>query len=289
MVVRRTPVGVFTTEQARAAGWSEAARRRNVAAGRWQRTYRGVYAAGQSSLTPLGRAAAVNLATDGVASHVTAARCHGLWVVDPGEWATVRGDIHRDRRSNLRLHRCDLPAADTVDVVGVRVTTVSRTLADLARQASRLQAVCAIESAVRLQLITPEQFAQLRVHPDRRLRSRARAADPRSESPLETAVRLLLCDAGIDVVPQWQGLDWRDIEVYRIDLAIPLWRIAIECDGTTVHGTLKAAYKDRWRSNRINVDGWQVLRFTWWDVTARPAYVVSTVRNAVTARQATAG
>jgi very-short-patch-repair endonuclease len=174
-------------------------------------------------------------------------------------------------------------------VAGVPVTSVLRTLADLARRCSRLQAIVAIESAVRLDLVTPEQLALLRRHSDRRLRSRALAADPRSESPLETAVRLLLVDAGIDVEPQWSGLDWRGWEVYRIDLAIPRWRIAVECDGVAVHGSAKAIYRDRSRANRINVDGWHVLRFTWWDVKTRPAYVVTTVRNAIAARQAATG
>ena len=73
--------------------------------------------------------------------------------------------------------------------------------------------------------------------------------------------------------------------MYRIDLALPRWRIAIECDGVTVHGQPTPIYRDRWRANRINNDQWHVYRFTWWDVHNRPAYIITTIRNAIRMRQ----
>lgn len=284
-----TPPGIFTTGDAIAAGWSEGAIARNVRSGRWRRLYRGVYARADMTLSAVDRAMAVHLATGGAASHTTAARCHGLWVVDGGEWAIVPMKVHRPARDGLRLQRADLLDAEVVQIAGVPVTSLSRTLLDLAKRSSRLQAVAAIESAVRLGRVNCGDLASLREHADNRLRSRALVTDPRSESPLETATRLILHDAGVDVVPQWVVEDWRGWTGYRIDLAIPELRIAIECDGTVVHGSVQAVYRDRSRANSLNVDGWHVLRFTWWDVTNRPDYIVATVRNAIVRRQRAAG
>lgn len=276
-----TPSGVFTLADAPAAGWSDAAVRRHVKAGRWLRIHPAVFTAGCVCLTPLGRARAVALATGGVPSHQTAAAALALWVVDDGDRATLPAGVRRGRRAGIQVSHRDLAADDVVAIGGVTVTAPLRTVVDLCLRGSRLQAVVAIESAVRRNLLTPEQLAELRRHPDVRVRRRATVADVRSESPLETAVRLLLLDAGIVTEPQWTAYDYRGMERYRIDLAIARLRIAIECDGARWHDGVHAAYRDRSRHNRVQADGWWVLRFTWWDVDHRPDYVVATVRQAV--------
>jgi very-short-patch-repair endonuclease len=50
--------------------------------------------------------------------------------------------------------------------------------------------------------------------------------------------------------------------VYRIDLAYPHKRLAIEVDGWDVHRTRDAFDNDRARSNSLEVAGWHVVRFT---------------------------
>ncbi len=49
---------------------------------------------------------------------------------------------------------------------------------------------------------------------------------------------------------------------YRIDLAYPDLRIAIELDGWAVHGTRGAFDHDRARGNELALAGWTLLRFT---------------------------
>jgi very-short-patch-repair endonuclease len=267
--------GAFTTAQAMAAGWSNRTIHLRLASGHWLRLYRGVYTLPDPS--PLTRAAAVVLASGGVASHLTAARLYGLWVLEEGEWATVPRANGCRNRAGLTLSRARLPRADVVTVRGVPVTTVRRTLDDLCLTASELQAVCAIESASRLGEIAPAELAELAT--GRRARIAGRV-DPRSESPLETAVRLLLLDAGIETIPQVGIRDAAGVERSRIDLVVVGTRVAVECDGVSWHGTPQAVYRDRWRGNVLAPD-WAVLRFTWQDVRNRPAYVVRTVRDAV--------
>lgn len=101
--------------------------------------------------------------------------------------------------------------------------------------------------------------------------------DVRSESPLETAVRLLLHDAGVTPpVPQHEVRTSDGHLLARLDLAWPAHRLALEADGKEPHGQLRPIYTDRWRHNALV--GWRVIRFTWHDVLRRPAYVVATVR-----------
>lgn len=61
-----------------------------------------------------------------------------------------------------------------------------------------------------------------------------------------------------------------------------LWRealLVVELDGRKSHGTRRAFQADRDQDGRLVVAGYQVLRFTWWDVTCRPAVVADRVRR----------
>ena len=80
-------------------------------------------------------------------------------------------------------------------------------------------------------------------------------ADPRTESPRETETRLLLKAAGFtEFIPQ--------VEVpelgYRLDLADPVHKIAVEYDGPH-HDDPVQQSKDRRRRNRLQAAGWIVI------------------------------
>lgn len=50
---------------------------------------------------------------------------------------------------------------------------------------------------------------------------------------------------------------------YRIDIAFPAARLAVEVDGWEWHGKHKADFaRDRERQNLLTLHGWRVLRFT---------------------------
>jgi very-short-patch-repair endonuclease len=51
----------------------------------------------------------------------------------------------------------------------------------------------------------------------------------------------------------------------------------VEIDGWAYHTTPDQFRADRQRQNRLVAAGWRVLRFTWHDVTERPADVVATI------------
>lgn len=49
---------------------------------------------------------------------------------------------------------------------------------------------------------------------------------------------------------------------YRIDLALPAYRVAIECDGKAYHSTPQQKAHDRRKNAYLRRHGWKVLRFS---------------------------
>ncbi|RVP93283.1 endonuclease domain-containing protein [Sinorhizobium meliloti] len=49
---------------------------------------------------------------------------------------------------------------------------------------------------------------------------------------------------------------------YRIDIALPVYRIAIECDGKAYHSTPSQKARDRRKNAYLKDNGWKVLRFS---------------------------
>lgn len=218
------------------------------------------------------------------ASFQTAALVHRIGVLATAgtPHVTLPSSVHRPSRPTLVVHRADLAAGDVVDLDGLRVTAVPRTVRDLFMGGDRLAAVWAGEAALRAgSVCAPALDGMLEAcagHPhSAQMRQWRALVDPRSESPLETAVRLLLVDAGLPtVVPQHPVRTPDGHLLARLDLAWPAARIGIEADGKEPHSGLRPVFTDRWRTNALV--GWQLLRFTWYDVLRRPAYVVATVR-----------
>lgn len=49
---------------------------------------------------------------------------------------------------------------------------------------------------------------------------------------------------------------------YRIDLTLPAYRVAIECDGKAYHSTPQQKAHDRRKNAYLRRHGWKVLRFS---------------------------
>jgi REase_MTES_1575 len=107
-------------------------------------------------------------------------------------------------------------------------------------------------------------------------------ADARSESALETAVRLVLTRAGFEPETlQWRVFDKDGWCFARLDLAWPSRKVAVEADGRTYHDLPEAVHRDRWRQNQLEAQGWTVLRFTWRDVIENPDEIIERVATAL--------
>ena len=113
------------------------------------------------------------------------------------------------------------------------------------------------------------------------VRAALQEVDPLAESLPESALRVHLRRAGIDVVPQVVVRD-RGRAVARVDLALPDLRIAVEYDGRW-HGAPDQFEKDRARLNLLREAGWIVVHVTAADM-AEPGRAVALVRAAMARR-----
>ncbi len=288
--------GVMARTEMFAAGISRAeidwARRR----GSLIRDQRGLYAVSGISASELRRARAavqsVGLAANAVASHDTAAHLLGIDTVRTQEFehVTIPRRVRRPQRTSLWLHAHDLSDDDVNVVDGIPTTTVARTLLDLLLRADRLTAIWACESALRNGLISPNELGLImergaRRRGIKRARSRYRAINPLSESPLETGVRLVFSDFHLPSPALQIPIARPDgSAMYRIDLGYEEQKVGVECDGRTVHEQPAALFGDRERQNAVLSAGWRLCRFTWSDYRNRPRYIAATTADLIEIR-----
>jgi hypothetical protein len=207
----------------------------------------------------------------------TAAWLHGLDLdpVHPIEVIVPSGSGVRSR-VGLRIRHCHLSMSDVVQVRRLRVTTMHRTLRDLCLHLPAVEALVAIDAAIRAGLTD-----RLLLVAEPRLRPLALLAAP-AESPMETRLRWLLIQAGLPH-PEVQA-DLRDAEgrfVGRADLYYPSARLVVEFDGANHRDRL---VEDNRRQNLIINAGFRMLRFTAADIHQRQDLVAAQVRRALTTR-----
>ena len=148
--------GVVSRAQLATLGLGRGAIDGRLRAGRLRRVHRGVYAIGGAALPREGRHLAAVLAygPGAVLSHTSAAVHWGLLAYDAPR-PEVTAPASRTGVPGIRLHRThSLDARDATDHRGVPVTTVAKTLLDVAAQAPRSHLEHALGQALRNQLST---------------------------------------------------------------------------------------------------------------------------------------
>lgn len=197
------------------------------------------------------------------------------------EVAVGRGHQSRSART------CRLPTLKAEQVThhhGLPITTTARTLADLGGVASHGTVERALESSLRTGLVALEEVealaGSLRSRGAGVLRSvlavRPRGAPP-TGSDAETLFAQIARRCGLPPPERQYRVLLRGRE-YRLDFAWPALRLAVEIDGFEVHGRPGALRADLRRQNRIQLDGWLILRFTWADLVQHPLEVEGDLR-----------
>ncbi len=272
-------------EQLLADGYSSDEVQRSVREGRLVVVRKGCYVA-TSALPDASderyamrvRATGPALAPDAVISHVSAAALFGLPL-----WGMRLERVHvtRDRRHGgrvnprLHVHSAHLPATEVGALDGLAVTSVARTVADLARSLPFEQAVVLADAALHRELVTRAQLGSA-------IESRARRsgtpaarrvlafADGLSESPGESRsrVRMRLCGVAR---PQLQMPIATRLGVMHADFGWPQHRTVGEFDGLIKYGALlrpgwapsDAVVAEKRREDAIRDEGWRVTRWIW--------------------------
>jgi very-short-patch-repair endonuclease len=201
---------------------------------------------------------------------------HGLDLVASSTVIDVTVPLGSRRGApGARVHRADLAFVDRDPRTAT--TSLLRTLIDCGRTLPLLHAVVMLDSALHHRYVTAAALRaageSARGHGSAALRRAVRYADELADSPLESALRLLLDITGAQVRSQvWIS------GVGRVDFLIDGW-LVIEADGFAFHADRAAYRNDRRRANVLAERGHVLLRFTWEDVRGRPAWVLAQVER----------
>jgi very-short-patch-repair endonuclease len=202
--------------------------------------------------------------------------------IEPSELeVTVPRNSHGRGRTGVRVRRRDLAEQDIFEARGLRVSGLALTV--LEASARRGGGPRIMDSALQRRIgLADLQRAHVRNrgrYGAAAARRMLQAAAGGARSEAERLVIQLLREAGIG---EW--IANLPVGPYVIDIAFPRQRVAIEIDGWAFHTDQPAFQNDRKRQNWLALHGWQVLRFTWLDVTAHPERVLAEIRTAISAR-----
>ena len=270
----------------RAAGLGEGAIRSRVRAGRLHPIHRGVFAIGHRRLSREGRwmAAVLALGDRAALSHVSAG---ALWELRPSSavriHVTVPTSAGRPSREGIVVHRSATLADDDVTTHdGIAVTSVARTLLDLAAMLTPPRLERAVERSLALRLFDLNAIeAVLATHATCRGATTLKRIireihyEP-TLTRLELEARMLDLCATNDIQRPEVNVPIGD---YVVDFLWPDATLIIETDGHRDHGTRTAFEDDRVRDGHLTMLGYRVVRVTYRRLTGRPAEIAHMIRT----------
>lgn len=200
-------------------------------------------------------------------SHLSAALHHGWKVKSVPALAQLTVPRHRrlreGQRDGIEPHWCDLDESE----VQAGVTSPVRTVLDCARTLPFDEALAVADSALRSRRVHRDELrrgaAALTGPGAARARRVAHHADGRAENPLESVIRALAVEEGLELTPQLQFAESGVFAV--VDLGSEALRLVVEAEGYRTHGTRSGLRRDCRRHSLFAVWGWDSLRFAYED------------------------
>ena len=191
-------------------------------------------------------------------------------------WMSLHTTFEFDRRDILS-HR------------GVRTSSATRAIIDMARSARPRALEAAIDSAVSMRYTSVPTLTKRMRQLEGRGRNGIRVLrtlllDSGGESFLERAFLRLMREAGLPR-PRTQVVHRRtDDRVMRVDFQFTGTPMIVEVSGRRGHASDRDRQRDARRRNSLGTQGWVVLEFTAADVIDDPAYVITTVGTELSPR-----
>jgi hypothetical protein len=259
-----------------------------VAGGRLIALHRGVYAVGHARLRREGwwLAAVLAVGPGAVLSHRDAAGLHGLRAANHRSvdvTTTRRGRASTDR---VMIHRTTvLRAADITILDGIPVTTVARTLVDLAgilprHQLAKALGAAEVNGVLDARAVEAALTRTAGRHGKGHAVLRTALADHANLGPTLTRSQLedrfvALLDAHGLPRPRLNA----HVEGREVDVLWPGRKLVVELDGYAFHKDRQAFQRDREKTNALVAAGCKVLRFTYEDVVRRPRHVAARIES----------
>jgi very-short-patch-repair endonuclease len=274
---------VISTAELRSLGFSKDAIRHLVATKRLFRLHRGVYVFGRRDLSREGRwYAAVAASPARAALGIFSAAVLLELLTEEGDRPHVMVPMRCSRQgpAGVVCHRSTTITEDDIEVrSSIRVTTVLRTLSDLALTRLHDRTLHrAVRQAGRLH---HADLQQLRGKP--RLDKIVRLYDPligMTESEME-AIFLGLCARFRLPTP----LPQVHFGPFRADFTWHSHRLVVEVDSRRWHGNDVNRVTDVQKERHIRRTGYEVLRFTWAELVHTPAAVAAEIRAELRRRE----
>lgn len=274
--------GVVSRKQLIAIGFDRSAVKRRL--NRWalRPIHRGVYAVGQATLSQRGYwlAAVFAYGERAVLSHRSAA---ALWGLDGRRRSRVdvTSPSGRAGRPGIALHECKLDPEDFTLVASIPVTSVARTLFDLAEVVRFRDLRGAWEEADRLRLlevaaverVVERGYGRHALKPIRRLLAEARTAIV-VRSPLEERFTAFCHEHGLP-----EPATNVAVSGYEVDALWSAQALVVELDGFAYHHHRAAFERDRARDATLIAAGYRVLRVTHRRLENEPASLVHQLRT----------
>ena len=286
-----TQYGSFSRGQAIRAGATKDEIHTRVRQGRWQRVAPSVYrmAGGVVSWRQSLLVACLAWGDGAAASHRGGAP---LWKLAGFEAGQIELTVPRprNRRGPGTIHRTFLAPVDVTVIEAIPVTTVARTLIDLASVATIEAVEEALDDALRRGLVSLPRLRwrlDALARPGRpgitAMRKLLDGRDPAAAVPdsvFERRLLRVLREAGLPepVLQHEVRISGRVVAI--LDFAYPDARLAIEADGYRWHSGRRHWDHDRARRNELTLLGWRVIHVTWTELTRRPSVIVDAIRRA---------
>ena len=224
-----------------------------------------------------------------VGSYQSAAIIHRLDLLGrqaPGVVVTRPPGTSSKRRAGVRVHVASLPASHVTRRGGVAVTTVARTVVDLARTSPFRAGVVVADSALRRGLTNEAELAAVLADCARwpgltRARAVIEFSDALSESALESLSRVVFREQGIPPpeLQEWIGGDEEGV-IGRADFYWRRFATIGEADGAVKYADPQRAIAQLRRDARLRAAGFEVVHFTWDDIVRTPELVAASLREA---------
>jgi very-short-patch-repair endonuclease len=256
-------------------------------AGRLHRVHAGVYSVGHRVIPREGRWMAAVLASgpEAVLSHWSAA---ALWMIRPNSRSII--DITTPRKSRswkgIQRHYSPLPADETTIEEGIPVTTVPRTILDLAATESTDVVENLLRESEYLQLSDRLSLpVLLERYPGKRGTRKVSIALERLREEPEGRKRSHLEERFVPFLrrhhlplPRFNDRIVLGANRYTVDCHWPEVRQIVELDGWQGHGTRTAFREDRARDRRLLAAGYSVTHITWNQLDDEPEAVAADLR-----------
>lgn len=250
-------------------GVSGATVARWVARWRLRRVERGVYAVGPAALTVSGRRMAAVLAAgpEAVLSHRTGGAVHGVFVDHGGRIHVTTPRAGGRGLAAFVAHQRRLDPRDRTEVDGIPVTTLERTLIDIAATERAHRLSKALERAEELRTLDLAAIQEtLARSPRQRGVARLRAAIERYEPKDPRLIRSRLESGMLRLLDEHRfprPLVNLNLHGWEADLHWPERALVIELDGWQGHRTREAFERDHRRDLDLEAHGFRVLRVSW--------------------------